>query len=210
VGVDDDRVGRLPAGEGRPTIGQQGDDAGIRRVYVKPDPLCRGDLGDGRHRIDGRGAGRPHGCDDCAGDPAGVPILDDRPPQGVRVHRQLVIDSDPPQPLTSEAERHARLLDGAMRLGRGVHAQTNALAESGRGGSDRRLLAGRCQPHQGARRGCVRDKHRIPRQRGQQPADSDLLELVAPTVRQSMALATSVDMSISPRMPATPCLGSRP
>ena len=117
----------LPAGERLASLREEGHRTGVGRVDMEPDALGCGDLGDLGDRIH-RGRGRrPEGGHDRDRQATRGSILGDRRSQEVRTEPGVVVGRDAHERVAAEAEGHARLLDGAVSLGRGVDAQGGQL-----------------------------------------------------------------------------------
>ena len=123
------------------------------------------------------------------------------------LHLVRGVDGDAPDAGPAEAQRHARLLDRAVRLGRGVDAQSPLPGRPRRRrASPVDRLAGRRQGDQARRRGRVGEEavERLGQAEGLGGASrrsTSSSSVAAGDVRHSIALATSVAISISPRMP---------
>ena len=166
VRVDDDRVGAFPAVERCSTLRDQRHGPGIGRIDVEPQPVPLRDVGDRRDGVDRGRRGRPDRGDDGDRQPAGLSIGLDRGVERFRTHGERVIDRDPDEALAADAERHARLLDRAVRLLRGVDADRWDVGPAGQ--PARRDV----QSRRFARR-CERDQRRGRRGVGQQAIEPD-------------------------------------
>ncbi len=152
---------------------------------MEPQPLGLGDVGDRGdrvHRRRGRGAERG---DDRDRAPPGGAIGGDGRSKRVGVELEALVRRDADQRVAPQAERHARLLDRAVRLGRGVDPQRGKVGPTGQallGGVDAGRLSCRGQRDQRRRRGGVGQQavegRRQP-ERLAQPVHHDAFELGA-------------------------------
>ena len=120
-------VGQLEAVvEQRPVLGADRGDAEHRRVDVHPDPLAQAELADRAHGIDRLGGGR---ADRCAAEErrqAGRAIGRNELGERSEVEREGVVDRNEAQALCAQAGDPEGLLDGRVRLRRGVAHELTA------------------------------------------------------------------------------------
>ena len=152
---------------------------------MQPQPLAFSDGGDRIDRIDGSRRGRPDRGDDGDRPTTGGTVRCDGGLERLRPHREVVIDLDPDETFSTDAERHARLFDRAVRLLRGVDAHGRDVGSAGQpagGDVETGRLPG-CRDRD-QRRGRCRVGDETVEPVGQtealaKPVDHDLLELGA-------------------------------
>ncbi len=154
-------------------------------VDVQPQTLALGDVGDRGDGVDGGARRRPDGRHDRDRAATRGPVGGDRGDERIGAHLVVVVHGHADQPGSTEPERHARLLDRAVRLGRGVDAQRGQVRSPGQAMGRGVDPGGLPCPGQGDERGRRRrvreqaaERFRQP-DRLAQPVDDDLLELRA-------------------------------
>ena len=209
VRIDDDRVGALPALERCPQLGHQGDRARVGGIHVEPRPLAFGNVGHGSDWVDRCRRRRPDRRDDRDRQAARRPIGLDRRLERLGAELEPLVDRDPHQRRTAEPERHARLLDRAVGLGRGVDPEGRHVPPCRKAlgrGIDSGCLTCRGKRDERRRRGGIRQQAIEPLRETEawrsQSTTTPSSSVPIGDVRHSIGFWLSAAVSISPRIPA--------
>ena len=120
VGIERHRVGAIDPGErGAAAIGER-EEAAVGRVDVEPEPLARGDVGEGRQIVDRAGAGGARARHEQERREARGAIAKDGGLDRRGDHAEAIVGGDLHHPLHREAGDERRLAHRVVRLLRGV------------------------------------------------------------------------------------------
>ena len=164
MGVQDQGVGALHAGERRAELVEQREEAAVRGVDVEPEPLPLGDGGDSREGIDRAGVGGARGPEDEPGPESPRPVLRDELGERLGTQAEAAVHRDVPSHGLAQAGHADGLVEAVVRVGRRVDHRALVVAAPQPGRLARR--DDRDQARDGSARGQVavgagRESHQL-------------------------------------------------